>query len=177
MGAPRTADLDAVSADYLARGASHAREADAAARTLRSVGVARVLCFLAAAVAVAGIIAGRLTGTLGWLVLASIVAVFVGLVAWHRRIRDVERTHRALERGCLLGVDRMHRRWTALPPARPIDIPAEHAFAGDLHVAGAHSLTRLLVATSPAGSRVLTEWLLAEHPPAVDTLLGRQEIV
>ncbi len=173
----QTRSIDTVSADYLTRGASHAREADAAARTLRSVGVARVLCFLAAAAAIAGIVAGRLPGTLGWLLLAGIVAVFIALVAWHRRIRDVERTHRALERGCLLGVDRMNRRWAMLPDARPIDITANHAFASDLHIAGSHSLTRLLGATSPAGGAVLTDWLLAEHPPAVDTLLGRQEIV
>jgi hypothetical protein len=169
--------LETVSADYIARAASHARSAEAAARTLRGVGVGRLLCFLAAAAAVAATVTGRLPATLGWLLLACIVAGFIVFVAWHRRVREVERIHRALERGCLLGVDRMHRRWSALPDARAIEFTPDHAFAGDLHLIGPHSLAKLLAATSPAGSAVLAEWLLAEQPPEIDTLLDRQDTV
>jgi hypothetical protein len=172
-----TPDLDAVTADYATRAAAHANHAEAAARTLRLVGLARLICFLVGIALAAAIVVGRLTEGLGWILVAVIVVLFVVLVVWHRRVRTLQDTHRALEQACKWGADRVHRRWDALPAARPIDFPANHPFAGDVHLTGPHSLANLFPALSAAGSVALRTWLLAETPPDADALYARQRTV
>jgi predicted ATPase len=170
-------DIDAVTADYRTRGAAHAEAAASAAGTLRIAGAARLICFLVGVALAAGIALGRLTAGLGSLLLVVTVAIFVALVAWHRRVHSLEQTHRALEQACQWGIDRVHRRWDALPATRQIDFPVNHPFAGDVHLTGSHSLTNLFPALSAAGSVALRAWLLAEAPPSADALRARQEIV
>lgn len=170
-------DIESVTADYTARAAVHASDAEAAAGTLRAVGAGRLICFIAIVAAAAGIATDRVPATIGWPLLAVTAAAFVALIAWHRRVHDRERTHRALERACRVGIDRAHRRWDVLPDARPIEFAADHAYAGDLHLVGHHSLAKLFPPMSPAGGIVMSEWLLAEEPPQAETLQARQNVV
>ena len=169
--------IEAVIADYTARGRAHAGAGDAAARTLRIVGVGRLVCFLAGAALAAGIALGRLSSASGWLLLVVTVLLFIALVAWHRRLRALEQTHRALERACEIGIHRATRSWNALPAARPLVFAADHPFAGDVHLTGPHSLANLFPPVSAAGGAALASWLLAPTPPTADVLHGRQEFV
>jgi hypothetical protein len=171
------ADIEAVTADYTARAAVHASDANAAAATLRAVGAGRLFCFLAIVAQAAAVVTGRIPTAVGWSLLAGTTGVFVVLIAWHRRVHDRERIHRALERACHVGIDRAHRRWNALPDARPIEFAADHAFAGDLHLTGQHSLAKLFPPMSPAAGIVMSEWLLAEEPPQAEALRSRQATV
>ncbi|HEY4218092.1 MAG TPA: hypothetical protein VGM67_13195 [Gemmatimonadaceae bacterium] len=170
-------DIESVTADYLNRATAHAADAESAARRLRIVGVARLSCFLAAAIVVFGVVDGRVVVAFGWLIVAVIVVLFGVLVAWHRRVRAGEQIHRALERACLWGADRVHRRWDALPAPRAIDFPPDHAFAGDVHLTGSHSLARLFPAVSATGAMALRAWLLAELPFDTSILSSRQQAV
>jgi hypothetical protein len=164
--------------DYTARAETHRRARDAARRTTRTIGVARLLCFLVALTQVGALVYGTEPAAVAGAVLAVLVLVFVALIAKHAAIHERVHIFSALERACRDGVNRVLRRWEDLPPALELDRSPTHAFADDLHVAGAQSLARLLPPMSrPAGAAVVSEWLLAETPPPVEVIHARQSAV
>ncbi|HTE45362.1 MAG TPA: hypothetical protein VK636_08985, partial [Gemmatimonadaceae bacterium] len=64
------------------------------------------------------------------------------------------------------------------PPALSVSYPRTHPFAADLHLSGETSLAQLLGPVSAGvGHDALSEWLLAESPPPIDALHGRQEAI
>ena len=163
---------------YTARASKYAQRADEGARLDRRIALARLAAFAVAALMIIGIIEGQISQAVGDPVVVAVVAIFVALLRWHNRVQNRVRTLRALERRCRDGVNRVLRVWKSLPP--PIDsaIPAEHAFASDLHVLGTHSLARLLAPVSrAAGADVLRSWLLGETPPDIETIATRQRAV
>lgn len=163
---------------YTARASRYAELAGRAASLDRRIAVARLVAFAIAALGVIGIVEGQISQPIGDPVVIVVALIFTALLMWHTRVKDRVRTWRTLERRCRDGVNRVLRVWDSLP--LPIDsaVPAEHAFASDLHVLGTHSLARLLAPVSrAAGLDVLRGWLLAEKPPAVDRIVARQHAV
>jgi len=110
-------------------------------------------------------------------VLTSSVALFLVLVALHRRARVREQHARALVELNRRGSARVRRDWGALPPPNE-DVPSNHAYAVDLDVAGTPaSLYRLIDVTSGATGRPkLLHWLL-HSPPPVDELRERHAAI
>ena len=173
-----SAPTDAVVADYGARRAAYKAQGDDAARVDRRVAIVRLALFAAATLLIIALAESALDAYLGLTLLLVVAVAFVALVAWHSTVRDHVRSLRALERACDAGVARVMRRWDAMPPAADIGFSPDHAFAGDLHVAGAHSLVRLLPSLSRvAGQGVVAEWLLSETPAETETARPRQEAV
>jgi hypothetical protein len=167
---------DAVVADYQARAATYAASAKAAVRVDRRLGAARLACFAVGTLAAIAVAESEVGAALGVAIVAAAGACLFALVGWHAAVRERVRTLRALERACAAGSARAVRNWELVPPAADIVVPLDHAFAGDLHVAGSHSLVRLLPPMSRvAGRPVVGRWLLAELPPSVDTLRARQD--
>ncbi|MGE3153020.1 MAG: hypothetical protein AB7G48_07715 [Nitrospiraceae bacterium] len=103
---------------------------------------------------------------LGWYLagntaLALLVLGFIAVAAYHNRLeqrmhrwrlwRAIKRTHLA----------RLHLDWSAIP-RKEHEPPADHPYAKDLDLLGAHSLLHLLDTTvSSNGRERLTSWLLA----------------
>ena len=173
-----TNSSDAVVADYAARSGVYRAAGDSASRVERRLGVARLACFAVGTLAAIAVAESEVGSALGIAIVAAAAACLFALVGWHASVRERVRTFRALERGCAAGSARATRDWNAMPIAVAIDVPVDHAFAGDLHIAGSHSLARLLPPVSRvAGRSAVSRWLLAELPPSVDTLRSRQEAV
>jgi hypothetical protein len=172
------AGTDAVVADYQSRASAYRASADEATRVERRLGVARLACFAVGTLAAIAVAESQIDALFGVAIIVVAGAGLFALVGWNARVRERARTLRALERGCGAGVARALRDWDAMPRPVEIELPVDHAFAGDLHVAGSHSLARLLPPVSRvAGRRVVGNWLLAELPPSVDTLRERQAAV
>jgi MutS-like protein len=172
---PVDAATEAVVADYRARAAAYAASARAASRIERRLGVARLACFAVGTLAAIALAESQLGTALGVAIIAAAGVCLFCLVGWHASVRERVRTLRALERGCAAGSARATRDWSAMPSAVDVEVPPDHAFAGDLHIAGAHSLARLLPPVSRvAGRHALSQWLVAELPPDVDTVRSRQ---
>ncbi|MFI5229372.1 MAG: hypothetical protein ACHQWU_09905, partial [Gemmatimonadales bacterium] len=171
-----TAAVDAVVEDYRSRAGVYRASGDEASRIASRLGAARLACFAVGTLAAIAVAESQIDALLGVAIIVVAGAGLFALVGWNARVRERVRTLRALERGCAAGAARTLRDWDAMPRAVEIDLPVGHAFAGDLHVAGSHSLARLLPPVSRvAGRRVVGNWLLAELPPSVDTLRERQD--
>lgn len=163
-----------VRATYEARRARHAAARERQARLGRRLSDARLAVFAGAIVAAAA--PELLDARWPYAVAAALGIAFVLLVAAHGRARERERWDRALERENEIGIHRVEREWDRLPPPPPLAIPADHAYAHDLDLAGRASLWQLLGTTSAAPGRgILLGWLLAPSPP--DVVEGRQRAV
>ncbi len=131
----------------------------------------RLLSILAALALLAVAVFARLV----WLGIPIVVllAAFVVLVIWHRRLRTQlarARTMAAIQEEALA---RIGRRWEGIPNPPPITAPSEHPYARDLDILGPASLFHLLnTTTSPMGEAELARWLLA--PAAPDVARERQ---
>jgi len=178
IDAAGAAATESVIADYQARAASYAAAGRAASTVDRRLGAARLACFVVGTLAAIAAAESQIALPAG---VAIVIAAGLGLfalVGWHASVRERVRTFRALERGCAVSSARALRQWDAMPRAVDVEVPADHAFGGDLHIAGAHSLARLLPPMSRvAGQPTIARWLLAEVPPSVDTLRARQEAI
>lgn len=169
---------DQVIADYQSRVADHSRAHDHAARAARRVSWARLLVFFVTAVGIAFIVRRSDTSVAAWTVGLVGGAVFLVLVNQHRRLAALAHLHDSLRRSCDVGVSRIRRDWAALPPVMLLTYPRTHPFAADLHLSGQTSLIQLLGPVSAGtGQAVLAEWLLAESPPPLDVLRGRQDAI
>lgn len=164
--------------DYLVRAERHSLAHDVAARSAARVGWARLLIFVATASAIAFVARRPVSSAIGWAIGLIGGGVFLVLVRRHRQLTTVAHLHNALRRVCETGINRIRRNWTALPSVMRLTFARTHPFAADLHLAGETSLTQLLgpVSAGP-GQEVLSEWLLAESPPPIDVLHGRQEVI
>jgi len=111
-----------------------------------------------------------------WMAVAVALAVVVGLVGHHGRLK-VERDR--LER--LVAVNdaalaRLAHRWAESPLPPPTNVPATHPYARDLDILGPASLLhRIGTPATAAGWSLLTEWLLAPASPA--EVVARQPAV
>lgn len=104
------------------------------------------------------------------------LAVFVVLVAVHRRIRRTRDRYRQLGTLATHGLARIRREWTRLPGASLSGPDTDHPYAWDLDVFGDASLARLLRSPgTPTGRNTLREWLLNPAPP--ESVEERQEAV
>lgn len=170
---------------YADREDEHARRAEEVARRGTLLATARGVVFV---VGVGLVIAGDVAegGTaVALLVAAAVLAVvFLVLVSRHRRVERWEAWHRTLATLNREGRLRLSRDWDGLDRIQgegwwaeaPDMDPESHPYAGDLHVFGHASLTRLLgpVTTAP-GRRTLSTWLLEGASPG--EVEGRQEAV
>jgi hypothetical protein len=111
------------------------------------------------------------------LVLTASVAVFLTLVALHRRARVREQRARALAELNRRGIARVRRDWGALPQPNE-EMPPNHPYAADLDVAGTPaSLYRLIdVVSGATGRPKLLHWLL-DAPPSTDELRERRPAI
>lgn len=127
------------------------------------------------------LLAAGLTAAFGWwraitplIWLGGVFLVgFLGLVAYHNRLRD-RRDRLALRHDINAeGLARLRRDWEALPLRRPPDPPPNDPVARDLDLLGPASLQHLLgTPRTPAGLRTMQHWLL--HAAAPDSVQARQ---
>lgn len=104
------------------------------------------------------------------------VALFLFLVAWHRRVRARERRFGVLAEINRVALARLARDWRALPRSPLPGVGPEHPYALDLDVCGEASLFRLLTPlTLPGGQATIRDWLLNPSPP--EEVLRRQAAV
>src|SRR5512140_3156565 len=122
-------DID-IQAFYRDRAAMHAAAAAHGARRSATIAQARLLLFL---FAFAAAVAAERTGyAAAWLVAAGALAGFIGLVAWHRRVRAAQAEAQALADLNEEGLARSRREWDALPTrAAAVKAPG-HPYADDL---------------------------------------------
>jgi hypothetical protein len=164
--------------DYNTRATAHRAARQQAQRAERTIGIARLVCFLVIVTQIAALYARSEPAAIAWSATIVSTALFLFLIVKNGEARDRARLFAALEAQCRDGAHRVQRRWEELPPALELRFPPTHAFAEDLHIAGAHSLARLLPTVSrPAGAPVVAEWLLNEVPPPIETIHARQRAV
>ncbi len=115
--------------------------------------------------------------SLFWPLLAISVALFAGVIYFHRRL---ERSMSSFELARVFHAAQSARAqvdWSALPPARVTGPRAGHPFEGDLDLVGERSLHRLMDTTvSEGGSVRLRDWLGATTPDLAD-IRRRQALV
>lgn len=164
--------------DYLSRAERHSLARNDAAQSAARVGWARLLVFVATASVIAVVMRRPVSSLAAWTVGVVGGGIFLALVRRHRQLATLAHLHDALRRACETGIARIRRNWTALPSVMRLAFARTHPFAADLHLAGETSMTQLLgpVSAGP-GQEVLSEWLLAESPPPIDVLRGRQEAI
>jgi hypothetical protein len=140
----------------------------------RRVSLARLTTFLGAvALATWALESGS---TVAWALTATMIPVFIALVAIHTRVRRAEWHASARRDLARLGLARLERDWLRLPAWPPPTESAHHAYADDLDLFGRGALTQLLGAPgSPHGRARVIEWLL--DLPAADETRARQEAV
>lgn len=152
---------------FKAAAAAHARRAERLSRArVATFGVAFVLAVLGME---------RDSASL-WITAAIAFAVFIALVALHRRERRLGEWQERLARANHLGLMRLERRWAELPvlPAPPG--PAAARAAEDLDVFGTPALTQLLgPLATPGGRDLVGRWLIEPDPPG--EIPERQEAV
>lgn len=110
-------------------------------------------------------------------VAAVCVAIFIGVVMCHNRVKESMTRHRLWRRIKLTHVARMTRDWAHIPRVPDVPPEAEHPFATDLNLTGARSIHQLLDTTmSGGGSERLRTWLLSPLMQP-DRVSARQDIV
>ena len=112
-----------------------------------------------------------------WFVAGSLAAGgFLALVTYHDHVLREMTRHGLLRQINAQAIARLHRDWAALPETR-VELPPEHrATAIDLDLFGHASIFHFLCsAQTPAGIRVLRDWLL--EPAAPDEVRRRQAAV
>jgi hypothetical protein len=108
--------------------------------------------------------------------MTTALAVFLFLVAWHRRVRARERHLEALTEINRVALGRLERDWMSLPRAPMSAAGAAHPYALDLDVCGEASLFCLLTTlTVPPGQATARRWLLEPSPP--EEVVRRQAAV
>lgn len=156
---------------YRERAAEFAARRDATSQRWNLLGNARLLLFALVVVA-AGFALSE-----GSLVIAAIAAalfvLFVGLVAWHRRLRRERRALTIRTEINTEALSRLARDWETLPLRHTTAAPPDHPYANDLDLFGRASLRQLLdQPLTPAASAVVDRWLLAPSPR--ETIAARQ---
>lgn len=143
----------------------------------RRLGLARFAVFCLGFFCYVGmdVSSGALSRVLGGgLVLSAVI--FLGLVAWHRRVKARRRWAQTLVDINETALFRLRRDWESLPPSGLEDPDGEHPYATDLDVSGEASLFRLFTTvTLPPGATTLRRWLLEPAPPG--EIRSRQEAV
>lgn len=103
---------------------------------------------------------GRVTGLVA-------LAVFIAVIAAHRRLDRVRLRFELARRWTRSQIARLKLDWNniPLPPGGLGEIPPEHPFAADLNIAGPRSLHHLIdTSISRGGSARLLSWLLNPIP-------------
>ena len=101
---------------------------------------------------------------LGNSAVASFIALFVGVAAYHNRLEHRIHQLRLWNLIKTAHIARIRRDWPNIPP-RQSEAPPGHLYAKDLDLAGPHSLLHLLDTTvSDHGRDRLASWLLAQPP-------------
>ena len=86
---------------------------------------------------------------------------FVGALVWHRRVGNRRSLAIARAQVRSRAIASRARNWDGLPEPRPIAVPDDHPYAGDLDLVGRASLQHLIDTTqTAAGGRALMTWLL-----------------
>ncbi len=158
-----------VRAIYAERCATFAALRDRAAARSTRLSHARLACFLA--LLAAGVWAEAAPGALRLLLVLALLAAFIVLVVLHARRKREERWWQAMTAVNEDGPRRLDRKWGELSVAPLPASAAAPAFAADLDLYGTRALRQLLGPTiTPAGERVLAEWLLGTRrdPPVAD---------
>jgi hypothetical protein len=160
---------------YEERAARFRAEADVTGRREQHVAHARLFAFAAGLFLLVRmeVRGGSTAGVLG---LALALAAFALLVAVHDRLRRRRLRLTALATINREGVERLGRRFRALPVPPALPDLADHPYATDLDALGVASLEQLAGPTATsAGHARLREWLLAPAPAA--EVARRQEAV
>jgi hypothetical protein len=121
----------------------------------------------------AALLIERLYGTAWGLLMVGLgLAVFLGLVALHNRVKARIVRHAIWRHLKTTHVARLQRDWPHIPsPAQEPDMP-EHVFAADVNITGPRSLLHLLdTTTSHGGQARLRSWFLQ---PTLDAEVIRQ---
>jgi hypothetical protein len=95
-----------------------------------------------------------------------VLALFIGLVVAHQRVRRRELWYGELVKLNEEGLNRLDREWDALPVRVPEEDLSGHAYAADLDLFGRASLTQILGPVGSAGgAATLDGWLLGRAEP------------
>jgi hypothetical protein len=172
-----------VNGEYEARWARHEADRVTAAQRSRRLSSLRGGTFLLMVVAVVAVdFFGGAGQTAAFAGLALLIAIFVGQVLVHRRVRREERWAGLLAAVAREGVLRTDRRWAELEEALPAvervvpPVPPGHPYSGDLDIIGRASLFRLTgPVTSSRGQGTLRSWIVA--PGTAREARPRQEAV
>ena len=124
-----------------------------------------------------GLFAALVAGGIWWLssrgMLPSVLslvllALFLGVVVWHRSISQRRKRAAILTDIARENVWRLERDWGALPIHHTFQPIPTHPYAADLDLFGRGSLMQLLDTTvTPVGQSTLASWLLAPATPEI----------
>jgi ABC-type multidrug transport system fused ATPase/permease subunit len=167
-----------VIADYRSRAEGHQLQHEQAAQRARWLGYLRLAIFVGGVLLLAFLVAQGIGPQMVWIAVIAATIVFALVVRRHRRLVAAARRQLALVQAYEVGINRVGRVWSALPPPIALAIPAQHPFADDLNLGGNHSLARLVGPVSAgAGQPVLAEWLLADPTAEADDIRARQSAI
>jgi hypothetical protein len=165
-------------ATYESRLATHRAEAASLRARERTISIARIVLFAAAAII-------AIVHFSVWIAIP--IVGFIALMVAHERTITARRRAEAAARFCERGMERLSGEWQGKGVAGSGYAGEHHPFAGDLDLFGKGSLYEwLCIAATGAGRATLAKWLLhpgevsaaevRERQVAVDELRGRVEL-
>ena len=108
---------------------------------------------------------------------AVLLAVFVAITIFHRRVLAALERYQVLARLTRGQLARVNLDWPHIPLHFPVDVPPEHPFDRDLIVTGPRSLHQLLDTTSSTGGSLrLADWLLQPRPDVAAIHLRQRQV-
>ncbi len=174
-GETSTASASQLAAEYEARRARFAREAEELGRRSHRVGNLRGASFVVLLVGFGDALFGS-GGTVSWLVGVLAVLAFGGLVFYHARVVEAESHKQRWARVNEGALARTSDAWRTLGPRGDAVRPLGHPYADDLDLFGPGSLfQRVSVAHTRFGERTLAGWLSA--PATSPEIRARQGAV
>jgi MutS domain V len=159
--------------EYEQRRSQRLAEVDRLTRLAERLSRARILVFAAGLLLVYLTFDRRL---LPPAILALPVALFVGLIVAHHRVRRARRRAERAARFYAAGLERLSHTWAGKGRTGAGFLDPSHPYAADLDLFGRGSLFELLcTARTQAGEETLARWLLV--PAAPDDVRGRQQAI
>jgi hypothetical protein len=158
---------------YTRRAADFGARAEALRARARITSNARLILFFI----VMGVLVVLEGNTIAFVTAAILgTALFIGAVAFHRRVRARLRDAEDRKRLSELGIARIERNWNVLPVVLTHSSAENHPYAGDLDLFGGPAVSQLFGPVRTLhGARTLRHWL--EHAASINVIEQRQAAV